>query len=264
MIKCLVSDLDGTLLQKDETVAASDLAAISKWIDTGHRFWVATGRPVNMFERLVELGIQPEYMLGSTGAVITDGSSLDIMGRIDGDVGRRLIAFLDAYPEADYVIDAIGSRGLYAKTSCGYFFRHMKSRPKTILEPRTFFAGEGTMIKAFVICRDDEVSYALKRELEAAFAGDLVAYIADRACLEVVSTKTGKWSSIARVASKLGIAPSEIACIGDEGNDIEMISSSGIGFAMANARPEVLVSADYIVKDVAEAIAILLATSDNS
>ena len=262
MIRCLVSDLDGTLLQKDETITSKDIAAISKWIETGHRFWVATGRPVGMLERLQKLGVYPEYMVGSTGAVITDGKNTDVIGKIDEDVARRLVAFLDMYPETDYVIDAIAASGFYAKTTHGYFYSHMGRRPKAVYDPSTFFDSGDTMIKAFVICRDDEVSEALKSALADAFADELVAYNADKRCLEVVSPYTGKWSSILRMANNLGLSADEIACIGDEGNDIEMISSSGLGFAMASARDEVHSSADYIVKDVAEAIEILLASSD--
>ncbi len=262
MIKCLVSDLDGTLLQKDETIAARDIAAISKWIESGHRFWVATGRPIDMFDRLHDLGICPEYMMGSTGAVITDGKKTDIMGQIKEDVGRRLIDFLDGYPETDYVIDAVGSEAVYAKDVYGYFYSHTKRRPKEAHRPKTFFDTDATMIKAFVICRDDEIAHALKREIAEVFPDELMAYNADRGCLEIVSSKTGKWSSVAYMADKVGLSTTEIACIGDEENDIEMIRSSGIGFAVADGRTEVLISADHIVKDVAEAIEILVGSSD--
>lgn len=259
MIKCLVSDLDGTLLQRDETIAARDLAAISKWIETGHRFWVATGRPVKMYERLHELGIYPEYMLASTGAVITDGKNTDVVGKIDEEVGRRLIGFLDGYPETDYAIDAANNSVFYGKTSYGYFNSHMRKRPETVLEGKTFFDSDDVMIKVFSVSRNDEISHALKNEIAEVFADELVTYTVDNGCLDILSARTGKWPSIARVADKISLSTSEIACIGDEGNDIEMISASGIGFAMANARAEVLVKADYIVKDVAEAIEILLA-----
>jgi Cof subfamily protein (haloacid dehalogenase superfamily) len=53
--------------------------------------------------------------------------------------------------------------------------------------------------------------------------------------LETVSAASGKWPALRRLAESLGIAPEEIAAIGDDSNDVEMIAGAGLGIAMANA-----------------------------
>ena len=44
--KILFSDLDDTLLDDDKNVSAEDLDLINEMIRAGHRFVLATGRPV--------------------------------------------------------------------------------------------------------------------------------------------------------------------------------------------------------------------------
>ena len=44
----------------------------------------------------------------------------------------------------------------------------------------------------------------------------------------------------------LGIQREEIICIGDAGNDLDMIEYAGLGVAMGNAFEEVKAAADYI------------------
>ena len=44
--KILFSDLDGTLLDDEKNVSSRDLDSINKIIAEGHRFVIATGRPL--------------------------------------------------------------------------------------------------------------------------------------------------------------------------------------------------------------------------
>lgn len=48
------------------------------------------------------------------------------------------------------------------------------------------------------------------------------------------------------MANELGIKPQEIICVGDAGNDIDMIKYAGLGVAMDNATEDVKAAADYI------------------
>ena len=63
--------------------------------------------------------------------------------------------------------------------------------------------------------------------------------------LEVTRAGVSKWTALAKICEGLGIAPSEIAAIGDDTNDIEMIVNAGMGIAMGNAVADVQRVADY-------------------
>ena len=48
MIKCIVCDLDGTLIKKDDTIEEKTHRLLKEYIDQGVEFVIATGRDINM------------------------------------------------------------------------------------------------------------------------------------------------------------------------------------------------------------------------
>ena len=65
--------------------------------------------------------------------------------------------------------------------------------------------------------------------------------------LEFLSPRSGKWPALRQLASDAGIGPEEIAAIGDDTNDVEMIRGAGLGIAMGNATSAVRDAADVVV-----------------
>ena len=82
--------------------------------------------------------------------------------------------------------------------------------------------------------------------------------------LEFLSPAAGKWAALERLAASWDIAPDEIAAVGDDTNDAQMLSAVGLGIAMGNAVPEVRAAARIAVRGnavggAAEAIEQILA-----
>lgn len=70
--------------------------------------------------------------------------------------------------------------------------------------------------------------------------------------LEFLSPDAGKWRALARLAASWGIAAEEIAAVGDDANDAEVLRHAGLGIAMGNALPAVRAAADLVVSSNAE------------
>jgi Cof subfamily protein (haloacid dehalogenase superfamily) len=70
--------------------------------------------------------------------------------------------------------------------------------------------------------------------------------------LEFLSPAAGKWPALERLAASWGIAPHEIAAVGDDTNDAQMLGRVGLGIAMGNALPEVRAAARFVVRGNAE------------
>jgi HAD superfamily hydrolase (TIGR01484 family) len=64
--------------------------------------------------------------------------------------------------------------------------------------------------------------------------------------VEEFSSHTSKWAGVMYVAQAYRIKPSQIACFGDDVNDLSMIRSAGLGVAMPWAKPEVLSAAKAV------------------
>jgi phosphoglycolate phosphatase len=82
------------------------------------------------------------------------------------------------------------------------------------------------------------------------------AFVAERyPGLEVVDTgfalhlkhrAVNKGTGLDKIASIMGIGPSEFAAMGDSENDLEMFRRAGTGIAVGNALPGVKAEADYV------------------
>jgi len=70
--------------------------------------------------------------------------------------------------------------------------------------------------------------------------------------LEFLSFRSGKWPALERLAAADGIAPKEIAAVGDDRNDVQMIREAGLGIAMGNAVEPAKRAAKIVVRSNAE------------
>ena len=73
--KILFSDLDDTLLDYDKNVSAEDLDSINEMIKAGHRFVLATGRPVysaKVVAKRLDLYRDGIFLVTSNGGAIYD------------------------------------------------------------------------------------------------------------------------------------------------------------------------------------------------
>jgi hypothetical protein len=70
----------------------------------------------------------------------------------------------------------------------------------------------------------------------------------DRAYCHVTITPRGvsKGNGLRELAMLLGIHLSETIAVGDNLNDLDMLSTAGLGVAMGNATPEAKAQADYV------------------
>ncbi len=66
------------------------------------------------------------------------------------------------------------------------------------------------------------------------------------AFLEIMGPGSSKWRALSMLMEAEGIAPEQVIGIGDEMNDLEMITHAGLGVAMGNAIPEIKEVADYV------------------
>lgn len=64
--------------------------------------------------------------------------------------------------------------------------------------------------------------------------------------LEIIAPGVDKSGAVVAASAALGLAPHELAAIGDAENDIGMLRAAGIGIAMGNAAPAVIAAADRV------------------
>ena len=84
--------------------------------------------------------------------------------------------------------------------------------------------------------------------------GDVVTttWSSSYALVEMSGLGVTKATSLARLATELGVAPEEVVAFGDMPNDLPMLGWAGTSYAVANAHASVLETADHVVPGNAE------------
>jgi hypothetical protein len=65
--------------------------------------------------------------------------------------------------------------------------------------------------------------------------------------LEIFDPAVNKWEGILHVARLHGLQPEQIIAIGDDVNDLPMLTKAGLGVAMGNARDEIKSAAKRVI-----------------
>lgn len=257
MIKLVLTDLDNTLVNTPVSPRLTPFArdAILRLQASGVRFGPATGRMPWMLEPV--FGDESEFwatsVQGNGQVGYLDGEKV-FEHQVDWRTLRRLGDFLKDKPGAVlYVIDetdtlAVG--GLTQEQLNGYYDRAFRS-PVVVDE-----VPERRWVKANVHCFDAPGApdfYGLRDEMAALCPDlDFVSPTPDPILWDITNKGRSKANGIRELLGIMGIGEDEVAVFGDSDNDIEMLAAFPYSVAVANGKPAVLETANYVVGPAAE------------
>lgn len=250
-IRLLGLDVDGTLCDPSKQVTPGVRAALAKAAQAGLVLAISSGRhPFNVNEMLDDLGL-------AHTAVCLSGAYVELEGRevYRHPISAELIA---------RVIGTVEACGCYTSLSgsdfnltAGHIDRGPNGMSPSMSRYQNFatygelmdaaHAHEGSILK-MAIHGPDEPSYERLREMLAQIGGIQVAR-SDTRWVDVTAPGCTKALGMERLAQALGLTLAEVAVVGDDENDVEVIAKAGLGIAMGNAIPEVRAAADVTVAD---------------
>ena len=255
-------DMDGTLLGRDGVVSEVNREAIRRAVDAGALVVPCTGRgwreakySLGGMEDVLELGI---FVTGAMVNEISTGASVEI-SELEPHLAHEVIGFLKDEREAilcfrdanvvghDYLVT--GSCELVGNSA--WWFEVTKSRVHTQAELSVEDL-RAVLRVGMVACgpRLGVIEQKIRerfgdRVLVQHFMGVQMPDPVDTVyILEVFASGVDKWRGIKWLAEQRGISQDKIACIGDEINDISMLSNARLGVAMGNAVEKAAMAAD--------------------
>ncbi|QDU35119.1 Sugar phosphatase YidA [Poriferisphaera corsica] len=246
-------DMDGTLLGRDGEVSKANQDAVRRAVDAGVRVVPCTGRgwreakfALEGLVDVIEVGI---FVTGAMVNQINSGESVEI-AEIEPHLAKELIDFLGAEPEAvlcfrdanvvghDYLVT--GSCELVGNTS--WWFEKSSIRSATM--PRVGVEDLHAVLRVGMVACGPRL-IEMEEKIRDAFADRVLVQhfmgvqmpdpVDTVYILEVFAAGIDKWRGVRWLADQYGIKTSRIACIGDEINDVSMLSNAGLGVAMGNA-----------------------------
>jgi Cof subfamily protein (haloacid dehalogenase superfamily) len=245
--KCsaVVSDVDGTLVTDDKRLTARAQTAVAELRASGILFSIISARPPRGLRMLLDpLGITTPVS-GFNGGVITNPDlSVITEHLLSPEIARRTIEMLDArriqvwvFSGQDWLVRNPG--GPYV----GLEQRTVGFRP-TVVEDFGHLLDAAAKIVG--VSGDFEFLAQCERDLRATLADQATVVCSQSYYLDVTHPLANKGVALSELARLLAVPPTEIAVIGDGGNDVAMFERSGLSIAMGNASAEVRRAADFV------------------
>ena len=234
------SDFDGTLNRGG--VSERDRDAIHRFRQAGNLFGLVTGRDYWMYETLRRENIEFDFVLALNGAMAI---------REDGSYH-----YFEAEPNTDNCIGAIAAfLGENYRTWLSTVLdreRHTFATDPSFNRDSTLLPSEAAKLTAFTqmntAFRSDEDARNAVAQINTRW-GHTVNALQNGTCVDIPPAGVDKGTGIARYASIVGVPDDNIYCIGDNMNDMAMITRFH-GCAVANARNEVKAAAEFTFDSV--------------
>jgi len=248
MYKLIAVDMDGTLLNENKEISNRCKKAVGELKNRGKKLVLATGRPINGVMRYLEklnLFDDNDYVITYNGALVQSTKTKHIIF----DKPLSLKAYQELYilsKELKVNIHALTDQCVLTPKNNPYTELESNINQIPILVGAVEDIDASTIIVKVMFVDDPD-------KLDAALA-QLPNWVKEKYTilrsaphfLEFLDKSVNKGVGVSAVAKQLGLKREEVICVGDAGNDLDMIRYAGLGVAMGNAFDEIKSEADYI------------------
>nr|WP_202886136.1 HAD family hydrolase [Kribbella sandramycini] len=239
----IATDLDGTLVRSDGSVADRTRAAVTAAQHQGSVFVMVTARPPRWLHDLSDL-------VGDHGiAIVANGSILYDVGR-QTVIRTRLIdpavllevaqAIRAAIPEVEFAIERSNRYGQEP-----HYQNHWPRPENTLIAELEVLLAEpaAKLLVRHPSWHSDElltrVTAVVGERVSASHSGGT-------SLVEIAAAGVSKAAMLADFCAELDIPAADTIAFGDSLNDLPMLAWAGTGYAVGNAHPDVLAAADAI------------------
>jgi Cof subfamily protein (haloacid dehalogenase superfamily) len=244
----IVTDLDGTLVDREQRIVERSLEALRRFTAAGGEVLLATGRGEESalpYYRALELGTPAILYNGARVVDLSTGTVLCRRCLSTAAWASLMLLFGDLPEGADPVVFSEGRAHVLTETAT---LREYARRDGIGL---VRVASWGTLpldgiTKVMLICERP----ALVDPVEALALGTVPGVTLVRSedtYLEVLPAGATKGTALRALAAARGVPMSEVAAIGDNPNDIDMVEAAGLGAAVGDGHPGVIAAADVVV-----------------
>lgn len=270
-MKLVVSDLDGTLLNKKSSVSKENAEALRYVLNQeGVDLTIASGRNYNDVRTLCDkIGINP-YIISSNGTCIYDNKGNKIKETaIKIDEAREIVKnyishgyFMQIALESEILmpkgweeivaqqINELLSKGIEVNMEdYDHFIKAVRSQAGVReVDDLVEYITDDMKIFSLYIGSFDLSKLDADRKFMNNFE-DLITLSAMKGSFEVIRKGSTKGDSLEILCEMLNIDISEVMAMGDNFNDETMLTKAGLGIAMGNAEDHIKSVSNYVTLD---------------
>lgn len=244
-VRLVVSDVDGTLVDKAKHLTDATVAAVERLRAAGVGFTIISARPRSGIMPIVDaLDLDGPVAAFNGGLIFTRGGGELAHHLVPAEIARGALA-LAVGVAVDIWIFA--DDRWYASSDAGTHVEH--ERVASNQEPviRTDFADLTTRVDKITFVSDEpHVLRDLHARIDAAFPAGATVAQSQTYYLDITALDANKGAGIAALAGAADVPLLATAAIGDQFNDLPMLTRAGLSIAMGNAPAEVQAQAAHV------------------
>ncbi len=271
MYKLVAIDLDGTMLNQYGIITEKTKKAISKTQEKGVEVMIASGRAITSVKRFSKEINSNKYFISGNGAITYDIKNNKIL--YENILSKtKALKIIKICEENSIYYNVYTENGIIAKNlsyNTLYYYKDNLTKPD---ENRThinivenvydYFEQREEKILKIMICDEHKTVFnSIVRKLKelseievlevSHMSRKIIKQGTDEIALEYFYTEVSakdvdKWNALEEIMGLMNISKEEVVTIGDNANDLKMITNAGLGVAMGESAPYVKQSADII------------------
>lgn len=248
-VKLIALDIDGTLLDSRWTLPEANRAAIAAATQRGIEVALVTGRRYDFAMPIAMQVAAPLTMIVSNGALIrTQDGATHLRHLLLRETAARVLEIIrpwrdtaavifDRPRENQVILEVLATddpiRSAYYVRNKEYIGQAIPLESCLTEDPlQVMLSGKVEPM------RDAEAVLRAAQERERFKVTSTVYESRDFSMIDVLDRRCSKGAALAEWATLRGLTPQEVMAIGDNHNDLEMLSFAGIPVVMGNCVPE--------------------------
>lgn len=270
MIKLVASDLDGTIIDRDNEIYKSNFKAISDINNSSIPFVICTGKTYSVYQGLSS-AFQASYGIFGNGTSIIDLKTGEEIYKslLNSSSVKNIIELakknnlhVHIYTKNQIVTEELLFLDLRNYRLQKDNIYNNKLEFKIVPDLLQYLSKKETPISNIIISSTsslEKVQEEILNTLDVSVLnikkyGKFKDTIINKEYeyLDIIPKNVSKWNALQFLSNYLKINSDEILAIGDNLNDLDMIEKAGIGIAVNNAYPKLKQLADYTTKKPVE------------
>ena len=237
-IRLVVSDVDGTLVDKDKRLTDGTVAAVKRLRNAAIAFTVISARPMSGIQPLLEpLELDEDVGAFNGGIVFRRDGTIVSRHTIDERVARGVIGMaageqVDTWVFADDQWFATDGDGPHTASE------RVSSNQEPVIRA-DFDDLLGRADKITFVSDDADRLHALYEKAHGRYGEQATIAQSQTYYLDVTALAANKGDGVAALAKSNGVDLTDTAVIGDQHNDLPMLRRAGLPIAMGNAPDDV-------------------------
>lgn len=247
----LITDLDDTLLKDDGTISKKNKDALRKLINSGGKVALASGRAEPTMENVIKMvGLSDQKHLAHNGlSVFNLDGYRKVYNFIPKDEVKRILDLLKVNNIESNVLSLDGIFHNHSYKLVDVMDKYEHGYPVIDVD-YTPYDVENIFLMYGLINNEEQ------RKMMRSWGNDVIETGEGNGFVIFFVRGEGKFQGAKRLAKEFGIDEEKIVCVGDGGNDLQMLRDAPLGIAVKNAVDEAKEAAKVIIDKTNEEDAI--------